>query len=77
MAFNQPTLNEIIRWSFDYNEMSWDAINYIETYTYKVGGFYGATGTYTGGTTVGYVYIKYTDVDKTNFVNSYAKKVDA
>lgn len=74
MIGNKPVYNDIIQWAYDYNVMSWDAVNYIETYTYKIGGVYSATGTYTGGTTVGYVYVKYTDATKTVFVNSYGKK---
>ena len=74
MIGNKPDFNNLIQWSWDYVELTWDAVDFVETYTFKSEGTYaGATGTYTGGTVVGYVYVKYADVGKTTFSNAYGK----
>lgn len=73
MIGNKPAFSELIQWSWDYVVMSYDAINYIETYTFKSNGVY-STGVYSGGVTVGYIYVKYDDVSKTNFVSAYGKQ---
>lgn len=75
-ANNLSKIGEAIRWAWDYFEVSFNAVSFVDTYTYKVNGSYDATtGVYSDGQTVGYMYIKYDDVNKTNVTNSYSKKV--
>lgn len=72
---NKPPFSDNIQWAYDYVVMSWNGTNFVETYTYKANGTHNhTTGAYTGGTTVGYMYILYDDASKTNFVSSYAQK---
>jgi hypothetical protein len=73
MVGGRPNQNDGIQWVWDYYVGSWDAVNFIETWTYYINGAY-ATGTYTGGTITGYLHVKYDDINKSNLVSTYSKK---
>lgn len=73
---NRASINDLIQWSWNYCTISFNGVSFVDTYAYYANGSYDAsTGTYTGGTLVGYIYVKYDDVDKNNIVNFFAKKV--
>ena len=75
MINNLPSLNDGIKWSWDYFVISWNAVAFIDTWTYYVNGSYNTTtGVYTGGTITGYLYVKYDDVYRSNIVSTYGRK---
>lgn len=76
MISNKPNFNHLVKFDHDYWEKSFDAVNFVDIYTYKINGIHNdTTKAYTGGTVVGYVYVQYDDALKTTLLSSHVKKV--
>lgn len=72
---NKPSLNQFIKFDYDYMVEVDINVNNIVHYSAYTNGIYNTTtGVYTGGTLVGDVYIKYTSVARTNWTNVYVRK---
>lgn len=75
MIGNKPSFNEFIKFDYDYIEETSFNGAYVAAYTAKIGGVYDtAAGTLSGGTVVGYIYIKYTGATRANWTNVYTRK---
>jgi len=76
MVSNKPSFSTLVKFDHDYWEKAFDAVNFVDVYTYKINGVHNVTThAYTGGTVVGYVYVQYDDALKTNLVSSHVRKV--